>query len=184
MKLKVLTYNYQENIIDGAKLFKIKINRDRRGSLTEVLKSNWKEVYGREMPFAQCYFSVTNPGCARDENLWHYHPTKQTDRFFIVKGNAVFALYDWRKSSKTFGILNLFLMGEKNGDDNRYLLVIPKNVLHGFCPIGNEPCCLLAFPTTIYDSQEEGRIPLEEVGAKFPDGTLFSWERVRKEFSL
>lgn len=184
MKLDLLTFNHQKNLIEGVKLFKLKINRDQRGMLVEVLKKTWKEVFNQSLPFAQCYCSITNSGAARDENLWHYHPTKQIDRFFVIKGTAVFAVYDWRRDSKTYGILNLFLMGEKNSDDGRCLLIIPKNVLHGFCNVGQEPCYLIGFPNKIYDPKEEGRIPLKEARVKFPDGTPFSWKRVREEFNL
>lgn len=183
MKLDFLTFNHQKNLIEGVKLIKLKVNRDQRGSLVEVLKANWQEVFSKELPFAQSYCSVTNPGFARDENLWHYH-LEQVDRFVVVKGRAVFALYDTRKDSKTFGVLNLFLMGEKNNDENQYLLFIPSKVLHGFCTVGGEPCYLLGKPTKLYNPVEEGRISFEEVGVKFPDGTPFSWERIRKEFSL
>ncbi len=183
MALEFLSLNNQKNLIDGAKLFKLRVNRDPRGVLVETLKTSWPEVFSDDLPFAQTYYSITMPGVARDEELWHCHPTKQIDRFVIIKGNAVFALYDNRKSSKTFGQLNLFLMGEGNNDDNQFLLLVPKNVLHGFCAVGNDPCYLINYPTTLYDKAEEGRFSYEEVGAKLPDGRLFSWQIIREEFT-
>ena len=184
MKLDFLTFNQQKNLIEGVKLFKLKVNQDQRGMLVETFKINWEEIFNKELPLAQSYFSLTNPGFARDEDRWHYHPTKQTDRFVVIKGNAVFALYDWREGSKTLGVLNLFLMGERNGDDNQYLLLIPRNVLHGFCTVGQEPCYLVSYITTLYDPAEEGRISFEEAGVKFSDETPFSWKKVREEFNL
>ena len=179
--LNFQTLNHQENIIAGVKIFKLKVNRDDRGLLVENLKASWPEIFNENLPFGQNYCSVTNPGFARDEDLWHQHPT-QTDRFVVIKGNAVFTLFDSRPNSKTQGVLNLFLMGEKNGDDNQYLLTIPPGVLHGFCTVGNEPCYLLGFPTLVYNPQEEGRVPFSQAGVAFPGGTPFSWTSIREAF--
>ena len=180
MKLTFLNLGNQKNLITDVLLYPLKVNRDQRGTLTEVLKKNWKEVFSKDLPFAQSYISVTNPGFARDEELWHFHP-HQTDRFVVMAGNCVFALYDARKNSKTFGVLNLFLMGEKNGEA-QYLLLIPKKVLHGFCPVGEDPCCLLGFPTHLYEPGEEGRISFDKFNACLSDGTPFSWKAVRESF--
>ncbi|MCL4382315.1 MAG: dTDP-4-dehydrorhamnose 3,5-epimerase family protein [Patescibacteria group bacterium] len=182
MKINFLSVNNQDGLIEGIKLFKLKVNRDSRGILMETFKTSWPEVFGPDLPFGQSYCSVTNPGFARDEDRWHYHPTKQTDRFVVVKGSAVFAIYDSRKDSKTRGHLNLFLMGDINGDKGHYLLVIPRNVLHGFCVVSREPCYLISYISTLYDPNEEGRISFTESGVVFPDGTPFSWKPVREQF--
>ncbi len=178
-----LSLKNQENLIKDVVLHKLEVHRDPRGLLMETLKETWSDVFVRPaLQFGQSYFSITQPGFARDEDKWHNHPTKQTDRFVILKGNAVVALYDWRKESPTNGRLNLFAMGEKNGDDNQYLLLIPVNVLHGFCTVGDKPCYLISYPSQHYDPSEEGRIPFSEVNVKFQDSTLFSWEAVRQQF--
>ncbi|MBI2036560.1 dTDP-4-dehydrorhamnose 3,5-epimerase family protein [Candidatus Microgenomates bacterium] len=183
MQLNFLTYNNQKNIIQDVKLHKLVIHRDQRGMLIETLKESWQDVF--ELPkhrFGQSYCSITNPGFARDEDKWHLHPTKQTDRFVVIKGSAVVALYDGREGSKTKHTLNLFLMGEKNGDDDQYLLFIPKKVLHAFCTVGNEPCYLVSYPDRVYDPAEEGRVPFSQAGVRFPDSTAFSWDIIRQQF--
>lgn len=183
MQLDFLSLTNQKNLIAGVKLHKLTIHRDLRGMLVETLRDDWEDVFHTpDLQFGQSYCSVTLPGFARDEDKWHNHATKQTDRFVIIRGSAVVALYDWRKGSSTEGILNLFQMGEINGDDNQYLLLIPQNVLHGFCTIGKEPCYLVSFPDHLYDPAEEGRVPFIQAGAKFPDGSLFSWDSIRKQF--
>lgn len=179
-----LTFKNQKNLIVGTVLHKLVIRRDERGLLMETLREDWPDVFQRpEIQFGQSYYSVTQPGFARDENDWHNHPTKQTDRFIVLNGNAVVALYDWREGSKTKGTLNLFLIGEMNGDDDQYLLLIPQNVLHAFCAVGKEPCHLISYPSQLYDLSEEGRIPFSDVGALFPDGTPFNWKVIREQFS-
>lgn len=183
MDIDFLSFSNQKNLIDGVVLHKLTIHRDARGMLVETLKEDWKEVFHRpNLQFGQSYFSITNPGFARDEDKWHVHPTKQVDRFVIVSGSAVVALFDWRKDSKTKDVLNLFVMGEVNEDDNQYLLPIPKNVLHGFCTAGKKPCYLVSYPNHTYDPKEEGRIPFSEVDARLPDGTPFSWNSIREQF--
>lgn len=181
--VEFLTFDNQRDLIRGVHLHKLTINRDPRGFLVETLKQDWPDVFRRpELQFGQSYCSVTLPGYARDEHQWHNHPTKQTDRFVVIKGNAAFALYDGRKESETFGKLNVFLMGEANGDENQYLILIPMNVYHGFCTLGEEAVYLLGFPDQSYDPAEEERIPFSESDAKFSDGTPFSWNAVRENF--
>ncbi len=180
MKLELLGLGDEEKLIEGVKLIRTKFNRDERGFLVETLKTSWSEVFNDNLPFSQSYFSMTKPGCARDENLWHVHPTIQIDRFVVVKGTIVIALYDLRENSKTYRQLDLVQMGEKNKEDNQFLLLISPNILHGFCVVGNKPAYLINSPTTLYDPQEEGRIPFAKVEARFADGTPFSWKVIRE----
>lgn len=171
-----------KNLISGVKLKKYQVNRDARGFLVETFKPTWKDIFNNKNPLGQCYYSVTKPGFARDEDKWHYHP-HQTDRFAVIKGNAVFALYDSREESPTKGILNLFLMGEKNGDENQYLLSIPPNILHSFCVMGNEDCILLSFPTHVYSKTEELRIPFSKANVKLVNGDLFNWKAIQDHYN-
>ncbi len=165
-------------LIKDVVVYPLKVNRDSRGILVEVLKTNFKKLYSPHYQFAQCYYSITKPGTARDKDRWHFHPTKQIDRFVVIKGDIVIALYDWRKDSKTYGKLNLFKMGESQGDSGQYTLLIPQNVLHCFKVLGKKEAILLNFPNTLYDPKEEGRIPFKKV--KLSDGSYFSWNKVDK----
>lgn len=179
MEIKLFTLDKKESypFIKDVIVYPLKVNQDERGVLVESLKINWKEVFDSKLrPFTQCYYSITNPGLARDTNRWHYHPTNQEDRFVVISGDIIVALYDWRQNSKTYQSLNLFQMGESQGDKGQYLLLIPVNVLHCFKNIGQKEAIILNFPTKLYDPQEEGRIPFKEV--KFPDGTVFDWSLI------
>ena len=179
--LNFLTLKNQNDLIADVVMFPLKVNRDPRGILVETLKTNWEKVYGPGMEFAQMYYSITEPGVARDVDRWHYHPTKQIDRFGVIQGELVVAIYDWRSGSPTFGKLNLFLMGESNGDDGQYLLLIPRNTLHGFVVVSQKPAILFNFPNHLYDPTEEGRLPHSEYAVNFPDGRAFSWEIIKEE---
>jgi dTDP-4-dehydrorhamnose 3,5-epimerase len=156
------------------------VNRDPRGILVETLKVTWDDCYDAEArPFAQTYYSVTEPWVARDEDKWHVHE-HQSDRFVVPSGDVVVAMYDPRPESPTYGRLNLVRLGEANGEDRQYLVMIPPRVLHGFMVIGPGPALLLNYPSRLYDPADEGRIPIADAGARMPDGRPFSWELLRE----
>jgi dTDP-4-dehydrorhamnose 3,5-epimerase len=170
-------------LIDDVIIYPLKVNRDPRGILVEMMKTDWQDIYDQEkLPFAQTYYSITDSGVARDENLWHYHPGGQQDRFGVIKGEIVVAIFDNRKSSATQGKLNLFHLGELDKDKGQYLVLVPSRCLHGFVVVSKEPAILFNFPTRLYDPKEEERIPLDKV--KLEDGSVFSWDKIRKEFKL
>jgi dTDP-4-dehydrorhamnose 3,5-epimerase len=181
-KLPIISLKNQENLIDGVVLHQLKINLDPRGTLVEALKADWADVYDPEkLPFAMQYFSITRPNIARDEDLWHVHKF-QTDRFVAISGDMVVAIFDPRSGSKTYGVLNLFPMGQTFGEDNQFLLLIPPDTYHGFLTIGAEEVVLENFPTKLYNLSDEGRIPHSEAQVKLKDGTPFSWNLIRQNF--
>jgi len=183
MKLDFFTLNKlgAYPLVDGVVIRPLKVNRDPRGTLTEALTTDWQDVFDKkERPFAQMYFSRTKPGTARDEDKWHYHPGGQEDRFGVISGDIVIAVLDKRKESRTKNVLNLFQMGEGQGEKGQYLLLIPPRALHGFVVVGKKPVVLFNFPTRLYDPKEEARIPFEK--EKLEDGSVFSWEKILKHF--
>ncbi len=167
-------------LIKDILLYPLKINRDDSGILVETLRTDWKEIYGEGRDFAMQYLSVTQPLIARDEDVWHYHPTVQEDRFLVAYGEIITAVADKREDSETFGLLNLFRM---QADQDPYILLIPKKTLHGFMVVSKTPAVLLNYPTGLYNPEEENRISYSDAQIKFPDGELFNWESIRKLFS-
>lgn len=171
--------------IDSKKLIKdvvmhpYKVNQDASGILVETLRKDWNDVYSSDKDFSMQYYSETPSGIARDENVWHYHPTTQDDRFSVVKGEIVVAIADNRDNSETKGLLNLFYI---NARENPYLILIPKKTLHGFMVVSKESAILINFPTGLYNQSEEGRIPYLEAKVKTETGEDFNWDLVRKQF--
>lgn len=162
---------------------KLIVNSDARGNLVEILKTTWKDIYHpKTLPFTQVYYSSTEPGVARDEKHWHFHPGGQVDRYIVISGEAVFAVYDTRDKSKTHNLFNLFWMGEKIGDSGQYTLLVPARTLHCFIVVGKKPATLLNFPSCLYDPQEELRIPFRKF--PLPDGSTFSWKKVEKAYKI
>lgn len=168
------------NLVEDVLMYPLKVNRDESGILVEALRTDWKEIYGKNREFTMQYFSVTDSGVARDETVWHYHPN-QEDRFLVAQGEIIVAVADNRQDSKTFGLLNLFHM---KADMNPYILLIPKRTLHGFLVVSYAPAVLLNFPTFLYNPSEEQRLAYDKAQIKVSGGSLFSWDQVREEFTL
>lgn len=175
MEFITLKNKGNSKLIEDVILHPLKINKDESGVLVETLRSDWQEIYGQGREFKMQYYSVTPSEIARDENVWHYHPN-QEDRFLVSQGAIVVAVADNREDSETKGLLNLFYMCS---DTDPYILLIPKKTLHGFMVVSEIPAMLLNFPTSLYNPQEEGRISHDQAQAKLPDGSLFSWNKVR-----
>jgi dTDP-4-dehydrorhamnose 3,5-epimerase len=169
----------QSTLIKDVLMHPLTIHKDESGVLVETMKVNWKEIYGPDRDFQMQYYSITPPGLARDEDVWHYHPGGQEDRFLVIKGEIITAIADNREDSPTKGLLNLFYM---KSDEDPYIVLIPKRTLHGFMVVSKEPGILLNFPTRLYDPKEEMRIPYDEADIKYPDGKRFSWTDVRNAF--
>ena len=179
MEFITLANKNSVNLVKDVLMHPLKVKRDESGILVETLRTDWKEIYGKNREFAMQYFSVTGSGIARDENVWHYHPNYQEDRFLVIQGSVVTAVADNRENSPTEGLLNLFLM---QANKNPYILLIPKKTLHGFMVVSKDKAILLNYPTALYNPKEEGRIPYSRAQIKLQDGRTFSWNLVRKEF--
>lgn len=170
-----------DSLIDGVRIRKLQVNKDNRGDLVETLKTSWEGFFdANTLPFAQCYFSRTHAGIARDEDKWHIHG-HQIDRFAVIDGDIVLGMYDNRTNSPTKGRLNLLRMGESNNDDGQYTAMIPIGVLHGFVTGLDKTAILTNFPTQLWDPSDEGRVAFDDVEARMPNGELFSWDLVREQ---
>jgi dTDP-4-dehydrorhamnose 3,5-epimerase len=180
MEFIALSNKDSVTLVKDVLVYPLKVNRDESGILVETLRTDWKEIYGKDREFAMQYFSVTKSAVARDEDVWHYH-TQQEDRFLVAQGEIVAAVADNRQDSETFGLINLFHM---KADIDPYILLIPKGTLHGFLVVSHTPAVLLNFPTRLYDPSEEQRLPYAEAKIKNSEGSLFSWDQVRSQFGL
>lgn len=169
--------------IEGAIVHELTTHRDPRGTLTELLRADWSDVYGEEMPFAQVYTSTTGPGVARDIDQWHLHQ-HQTDRFYCIRGTIVVAIADPRPDSATGGSLMLVELAASEDAPAPMLVTIPPRTLHGFVVTSDEPATLLNFPNRIYDPTDEGRVPFDEAAVTFPDGTAFDYTLVRQWYEV
>ncbi|MEA2596190.1 MAG: dTDP-4-dehydrorhamnose 3,5-epimerase [Thermomicrobiales bacterium] len=164
--------------IAGVTLRDLRVNRDPRGTLTELLRTDWPDLFGDAMPFAQVYTSTTAPGVARDEDRWHVH-RHQTDRFYCLAGRIVVAIADARPDSPTRGHLMLVELAAAADAPAPLVVTIPPGTLHGFVVTSSSPATLLNFPNRLYDPTDEGRLPFAEARMTLPNGSLFSYDTVR-----
>jgi hypothetical protein len=183
---RIATIEPNEVRIEGATVLARTIHQDPRGLLVETLRHDDSSVGGAD--FKMGYTSVTVPGQMRDRDRWHVHQL-QEDRFVVPLGEMVLALYDARSGGPTSGRLEAIRMaGAPVGAPNNpaggrslttYLVVIPKRVYH--C-IGNlhpsEPFVLQNYPTRLYDSADEGRVPFVQQPIVQLGGRPFGWELV------
>ncbi len=173
MNYQYLDLKNQQDLIEGVIIRKLIIHKDESGSLVETLRRDWQDVFnGTNLSFAMQYMSITPSGLARDEDKWHVHKL-QKDRFICASGKIVTAIFDPREGSKTKGKLNLLAMSPQK-EEEMYMVVIPENTYHGFMVVSKEPAYLLNFPTQLYNTEDEGRIP----------NTQFSWAKAREDFGL
>jgi dTDP-4-dehydrorhamnose 3,5-epimerase len=139
-------------VIEGVRLRELESHADERGSLTEVLRSDWPE-YAR---FGQAILTVNNPGVIRG---WHWHK-HQTDVIVVVRGRVLLPLYDGRPNSSTRGQLE-----ERVSDDGqRFALFVPPGVYHGYRTLGSAPATILNFPDRTYDvaAPDEERVAFDD----------------------
>ena len=126
------------------------INRlpDERGFFTEVMRKDWKELFGEDT-VAQANLSSTYPSIIR---AWHRHLRGQVDYFLVLKGLIKICAFDEKTKE-----LNEVVSGALN----LQLVRIPGHYWHGFKALGDESAILLYFTTNLYDpsNPDEERRP-------------------------
>lgn len=167
----------QRSAIHDVVIRELATNRDSRGTLTELLRTDWHDVHGESMPFAQVYTSTTAPGVARDVDKWHVHQ-HQTDRFYCLAGCIVVAIADSRDDSPTNGALMLVELCAQSDAPAPLMVTIPPGTLHGFVVVSKAPATLLNFPNRLYDPGDEGRVAFEDAQVRFGDGLNFNYDAV------
>lgn len=134
--------------IDGIAVRKLIRHHDDRGSLTELLRSDWPEF----RRFGQAILTYNRPGVVR---AWHWHE-RQTDTIIVVSGEVMVGLYDARDRSPTKGRAQ----GHHVAED-LVAIFVPPGVWHGYKTTGREPALIVNCPDHLYDSAhpDEGRAP-------------------------
>ena len=150
----------EQKLIDGVEVKELRLIEDNRGRLFEMMRSDWP-LFEK---FGQAYVTTCRPGYAK---AWHCH-RKQKDNLIVIRGKARIGLWDARRDSCTFGMVNSFeFSGEKP-----MLLKVPEMVYHGFTALGNEEAILVNLPTNLfnYENPDELRKPFNTPKIKFDWG--------------
>ena len=135
-------------MLQGIRVKPIKRLPDERGFFTEVMRSDWKDLF-EEDAVAQANFSSTYPGVVR---AWHRHLRGQTDYFLALKGSIKIGVFD-DKTCELDEVVSSAL--------NLQVVRVPGHYWHGFKAIGDESAMLLYFTTRLYDpaNPDEERRP-------------------------
>jgi dTDP-4-dehydrorhamnose 3,5-epimerase len=135
-------------MLQGIRIRPIKRLLDERGFFTEVMRKDWKELFGEDT-VAQANFSFTYPDVIR---AWHRHVKGQVDYFLALKGLIKICAYD-DKTSEVNEVISSGL--------DLQVVRMPGHYWHGFKALGNEPAMLLYFTTNLYDASnpDEERRP-------------------------
>ena len=144
--------NHLRQMIDGVQVRRAPVIEDERGELCEVFRESWGV---HPLPLVYVYYIGIRP---RKIKGWVVHK-KQDDRLFVARGVIRFGLYDDRRDSKTYKLLNVFTVSERN----RGLVVIPRGVYHGIQNIGETEASLVNMPTEPYNhaDPDKYRLPLK-----------------------
>jgi dTDP-4-dehydrorhamnose 3,5-epimerase len=148
-------------MIKGVNVKKLKIIRDDRGRLMEILRSDEK-IFKK---FGQVYMTTAYPGVVK---AWHWH-AKQDDNFTCVHGKIRLALYDARKNSPTYKEVDEFILSP----DGPILVTIPRMVYHGFKGIADCESIVINTPTLPYNYKK----PDEERLDAYDNDIKYDWRK-------
>jgi dTDP-4-dehydrorhamnose 3,5-epimerase len=125
-------------MLKGIVIKPLKLSSDERGSFTEIMRKDWKDLLGEDT-ISQANLSLTFPGIVR---AWHRHIKGQTDYFIVLRGTVKICAFD-EKTKQLDEIVS--------SSHNIQVVRMPGSYWHGFKAVGNEPAMLLYFTTKLYD---------------------------------
>jgi len=140
-------------MIDGVVTQVLVRHPDERGFFEELIRVS--DAFFQE-GFAQLSRSMMVEGVVK---AWHVHKT-QVDWWYVPSGKVKVVLFDTRDASSTKGQLNEFMLGEEGLE---VILKIPPGVAHG-CKVLKGPANLIYVTSSVYNKDEEGRIPYDDPG--------------------
>lgn len=148
-------------MIKGVIVKKLKIIPDERGRLMEIMRCD--EPFFQK--FGQVYMTTAKPGVVK---AWHYHK-KQDDHFTCISGKMRLALYDARPDSPTKGEVNDFVVSL----EDPMLVIIPKEVYHGFKCVSDVEAVVINTPTEAYDPKNPDEFRLDA----FENDIPYDWRK-------
>jgi dTDP-4-dehydrorhamnose 3,5-epimerase len=138
--------------------FFMELARLGKGLATQMVSEGDRQI--------QVSFALSYPGTIK---AIHYH-SEQTDLWAPVSGMVQVFLYDLRRRSKTFGLINTIYAGRFRP----WEILIPPGVGHGYKALGVEPIRLLYFTDRHYNPADELRIAYND------PAIAYDWETQHK----
>ncbi|MDD3149521.1 MAG: dTDP-4-dehydrorhamnose 3,5-epimerase family protein [Candidatus Gastranaerophilales bacterium] len=136
----------KEKLIEGVIIKPLKQLPDERGRIMHMLRCDDENFE----QFGEIYFSSIFPNAIKG---WHLH-TKMTLNYALIKGNIKLVLYDERKESSTYGMIQEIYLNEKNYS----LITVPPFVWNGFKGLGIEESIVANCSTIAHDKFEIKRL--------------------------
>ncbi len=149
-----------EKLIDDVVLRYAPTHVDERGEISEIFSSAWQFD---DTPVEYVYQAMIRPGRVKG---WVYHKL-QADRQFVISGFTKYVLWDARKESPTYGLVNEIFLSERN----RGLLLIPPYVVHAVQNIGLVDAVFVNLPTRPYNHADPDKYRVE------PDSVPYSFDK-------
>ena len=153
------------DLIEGVQIAPLQVYPDDRGFFTELArlgKGLAAEMLPDDVRKIQISLTLTYPGTIK---AIHYH-AEQTDLWAPISGMVQVFLYDLRRRSATFGVINTIFTGRFQP----WEILIPPGVGHGYKALGVEPIQLVYFTDRHYNPNDELRLPYDH-----PD-IAYDWE--------
>jgi dTDP-4-dehydrorhamnose 3,5-epimerase len=139
-------------LTDGVRIKPLTTHADARGSVIEMFDPRWN---WHTDPIVFAYACTIRPGTVKGWNLHRQHE----DRYAVLLGEMELVLFDPRPESPTCGEVCRIIVSE----NNRSLILVPRNVWHADQNIGATDVLLVNFPTLAYDhaNPDKYRLPLD-----------------------
>lgn len=136
-------------LIQNVEIHRQVTQHDDRGSLTEIFTPPDFKTLG-------CFYTVSiYPNKIKG---WAVH-YEQTDRYFFYSGNAKLVLFDNRKNSSTYRMINELYFNETN----RSLVIVPPGIYHAVQNIGLSEVLFFNFSSHPYQHHDPDKyiLPLK-----------------------
>jgi dTDP-4-dehydrorhamnose 3,5-epimerase len=166
---KIIAKADSPDLIEDVRIEPLQVYPDDRGFFMELARLG-KGLATKMVPDGdrqiQVSFTLTYPGTIK---AIHYH-SQQTDLWAPVSGMVQVFLYDLRRHSRTFGLINTIYVGRFRP----WEILIPPGVGHGYKALGVDPIQLLYFTDRHYNPSDELRIAYND------PAIAYDWETQHK----
>jgi dTDP-4-dehydrorhamnose 3,5-epimerase len=166
---KIIAKPDSTDLIEGIRIEPLQIYPDDRGFFTEIARLG-RGLAADMVPDGarkiQISLTLTYPNTIK---AIHYH-SEQTDLWVPVTGMVQVFLYDLRRHSRTFGLINTIY----TGGFRPWEILIPPGVGHGYKALGVEPIQLVYMTDRHYNPADELRLPYND------PNIAYDWETQHK----
>lgn len=163
---KIVSGPASSDLVAGVQIEPLQVHPDDRGFFAELARLGSNGIASRMIADGSCQVQIsttlTYPGTIK---AIHYH-FEQTDLWAPIAGMLQVFLYDLRRTSKTFGLINTLYVGQLRP----WEILIPPGVGHGYKVLGTQPAQLVYLTDRYYNPKDEGRLPYDH-----PD-VGYDWE--------